>query len=102
MGEKRAKVSEHENGWYKHNHLSKISDVCETFATYDEESYQKAKSMIRDDFATVRTEQPVNISESEEADMNFDWVKYRTEFHPWFKSWLFRTLTYVVQEWIVK
>ena len=100
LDHKKEKMSELETGWAKHNHLDKISDVCEMFANYDEESYRKTKKMIANDFSTVRTEQPISISESYETNDYFDWSQYRTEFHPWFKSWLFRTLTYIVQEWM--
>jgi len=97
LDNKKDKISELETGWAQHNHLDKISDVCEMFANYDEESYRKTKKMIANDFSTVRTEQPISISESNETNDYFDWSQYRTEFHPWFKSWLFRTLTYIVQ-----
>jgi len=95
-----SRISDHtEHPWYKHKRQRKVADIVVEFTNYTEESYSSVKRTIKSDFGRVRVDDPIEYEQKTPATdkPTFYWSEYHTEFHPWFKSWLFRTLTYIMQ-----
>ena len=71
-------------GWYKHNKQKKVADVCAEYCNYSEDSYQKAKKMVRSDFGAVRTDPPIHYVPTEptpQEESAFSWSEGNSFFN---------------------